>query len=142
MSIFLASIWPDVPPRSVATLRSHLLECACSPTTWLFRQADGSGCLCIRQDDMNHIDIQVLSSRLRQRRDAVWDDLDICPRTYPTEDLRLCTYKMWFARPAGCHARLTSRLAPFHALHAALTVLQNGLPQSVQGHWMPALCQD
>ena len=61
--------------------------------------------LCIRQDDMDHIDVQVLFSHLRQRRGAVWDNLDICPWTSPTEDLRLCTYKNWFARPAGRHDR-------------------------------------
>ena len=38
-------------------------------------------------------------------RDAVWDNLDICPWTSPTEDSCLCTYKNWFARPAGCHDR-------------------------------------
>ena len=42
---------------------------------------------------------------LRQRRDVVWDILDICSRTCPTEDLHLCTYKNWFARPAERHAR-------------------------------------
>ena len=31
--------------------------------------------------------------------------LDICPRTCPTEKSRLCTYKNWFARPAGRHSR-------------------------------------
>ena len=31
--------------------------------------------------------------------------LDICPRTCPTEDSRLCTYKDWFVRPAGRYAR-------------------------------------
>ena len=99
--------------------RSHLLEGACSLATWLFIQADGSGWassmslaimgpgydLCNRQDDMDHIDIQVLFSHLRQRRDAVWDNLNICPRTCPIEDSHLCTYKNWFARPAGRHAR-------------------------------------
>ena len=49
--------------------------------------------------------MQVLSSHLRQRRDVVWDNLDICPRTCPTKDSRLCTYKNWFARPADCYAR-------------------------------------
>ena len=53
---------------------------------------------------MDHIEIQGLSSNLSQRRDAVWDKLDICPRTWPTEDSRLCTYKNRFARPAACHA--------------------------------------
>ena len=35
---------------------------------------------------MVSIDVQVWSSHLRQRRDAIWDDLDICPRTCPTRD--------------------------------------------------------
>ena len=61
--------------------------------------------LCIRQDDMDQIDIQVLSSHLGQRRDAGWDNLDNCPRTCPTEDLCLCSCRVWFARPAGRHAR-------------------------------------
>ena len=37
----------------------------------------------IRQGAMDHVDVQVLSFHLRQRRGAVWDNLDIliCPRT-------------------------------------------------------------
>ena len=35
--------------------------------------------LCIRQDDIDHIDIQVLSSHLRWRRDAVWDTFALGP---------------------------------------------------------------
>ena len=54
---------------------------------------------------MNHADIQILSFHLRQSANAVWDHLDICPRTCPTEKSRLCTYKNWFGRSAGCHAR-------------------------------------
>ena len=45
--------------------------------------------LFIRQDNMDQINIQVLSSHLRQRRDAGWDNLDNCPRTCPSEDLCL-----------------------------------------------------
>ena len=58
---------------------------------------------------MDHVEVQVLSSHLRQHQNAVWDNLDNCPiglaRTCPTEASRLCTYKNWFARPADCHAR-------------------------------------
>ena len=61
--------------------------------------------LCIRQDDMYYIDIQVWSSNLRQRKDAVWDNLHTCLRTCHTKDSRLCTYKNWIARPPGRHAR-------------------------------------
>ena len=49
--------------------------------------------LCVRQDDMDHIDIQVSSYHLRQHRDAVWDHLDICARICPTENSRLYIYK-------------------------------------------------
>ena len=41
----------------------------------------------------------------RLHRDAVWDGLDICPRTCPSLNARLCTYAQWFARPLGRHAR-------------------------------------
>ena len=43
------------------------------------------------QGDMVHIDIQVLSAHLRQRKDAVWENLDNRPRTCPTRDSRMCT---------------------------------------------------
>ena len=103
---------------SRASLRSSQgkqLRCCCAEQTapdacaWdagMSRATSGTRYdLCIRQDDMDHVDIQALSSHLRQRRDTVWDNLDICPRTCPTEDSRLCTYKNWFARPADRHAR-------------------------------------
>ena len=31
----------------------------------------------------------------------LWEGVDICPRTCPSEDATLCTYVRWFARPAG-----------------------------------------
>ena len=54
---------------------------------------------------MVHTGIQVLSAHLRQRRDAVWENVDICPRTCPTRDSRMRTFKNWFARPADRNAR-------------------------------------
>ena len=59
----------------------------------------------IRCDDLDHIDMSALSLMLRQRRDAVWDGLDICPRTCPSFNAKLCTYATWFARPVEKHAR-------------------------------------
>ena len=32
---------------------------------------------------------------------AVWHDLDFCPRTCPSHKSRLCTYNAWFARLDG-----------------------------------------
>ena len=59
----------------------------------------------IRCDDLDHILISALSLMLAQGRDAVWDDLDICPRSCPSLNARLCTNAQWFARPLGRHAR-------------------------------------
>ena len=59
----------------------------------------------ISQGDMIHIDVHVLSAHLRQRRYAIWKNLDICPRTCPTRDSRMCTYEVWAARSADCNAR-------------------------------------
>ena len=46
-----------------------------------------------------------LRQHLAQQRDAVWDGLDTCPRTCPSQKARCCTYSRWFARPLGKHAR-------------------------------------
>ena len=72
----------------------------------MFKAIRGIGYqLTIRCDDLDQIDISALSLMLAQRRDAVWDGLDICPRTCPSLDAKLCTYKRWFVRPADKHAR-------------------------------------
>ena len=61
--------------------------------------------LSIRVDDMDAIDVIALRQHLAQQRDAVWDGLDTCPRTCPSEKARCCKYSRWFARPLGKHAR-------------------------------------
>ena len=61
--------------------------------------------LAIRLDDMDAIDITALRHFITQRRDAVWEGLDVCPRTCPSVGARLCTYAAWFARPPHKHAR-------------------------------------
>ena len=122
----------------MAAPRSHLLECACSPATYIYIEkmaldastwAKGVSSairrtryhLPISQGDMIHIDVQVLSEHLRQRRDAIWDNLDICPRTCPTRDSRMCTYKNWFARPADRNARsLLDLLLSMRCMHRFL----------------------
>ena len=43
--------------------------------------------------DMVHVDVQVLFSHLRHCKGAIWVNLDICPRTCPTRDSPMCTYK-------------------------------------------------
>ena len=72
----------------------------------MFKAIRGIGYqLNIRCDDLDHMDIPALSLLLRHRRDAVWDGLDICPRTCPSFNAKLCTYATWFARPVEKHAR-------------------------------------
>ena len=61
--------------------------------------------LSIRVDAMDAIDITALRQHVAQQRDAIWDGLDICPRTCPRENSRCCTYARWFARPPEKHAR-------------------------------------
>ena len=61
--------------------------------------------LTVRVDDVGIVDITALRALLTQRRDAVWQNLDICPKTCPTTGACRCTYFAWFARPPGRHAR-------------------------------------
>ena len=61
--------------------------------------------LAIRLDDMDAIDITALRHFITQRHDAVWEGLNLCPRTCPSVGARLCTYAAWFARPPHKHAR-------------------------------------
>ena len=77
----------------------------------------------IRQDDMDHIDIQALSSHLRQRMDAVWDNLDICPRSPPTKDSRLRTYNNFCAVELVCWACRSCRLQQKWLIQAATSPL-------------------
>ena len=82
---------------------------------------------------------------IRQRMNAVWDNLGICPKTGPdpTDDSRMSTYKYWFARPAGHHARshpdlplsmhCMQRLLVFR-MHPYGLRLAGRLPQAALGH--------
>ena len=89
-----ATFWNALAVLPPGSLYKQMALDACAWASSVSRAIRGPGYdLCIKQDDMDHIDIQVLSFHLRQCWDAVWDDLDICPRTCPTEDSRLCTYK-------------------------------------------------
>ena len=50
----------------------------------MFKAIRGIGYqLNIRCDDLDHIDISALSLMLKQRRDAVWDSLDILHKNMP-----------------------------------------------------------
>ena len=59
----------------------------------------------IRVNGLDIIDIAALKQHLTQQQDVIWDGLDVCPRTCPSQKARCCTYFRWFARPVDKHAR-------------------------------------
>ena len=59
----------------------------------------------IRVDDMDIVDITTSRQHITQQQDSVWDGLDVCPRTCPSQKARCCTYARWFVRPPDKHAR-------------------------------------
>lgn len=84
------------------------LRCHPACGTW----ADDARCVCSPGDPMQNSwkimqplaghHLAALSLMLAHRRDAVWDGLDVCPRTCICLSLNanLCTYETWFVRPA------------------------------------------
>ena len=40
-------------------------------------------------------------SRLAKRREQVWGDSHVSPRTAPSKRAKLCTYHHWFSRPSN-----------------------------------------
>ena len=89
---------------------------------------------------LHSIDIGQLQSLLRGTRQRIWDDLDICPRTAPSQGARKCTYAQWFRKPWAGASPLTlplthaamQRLLRFctgcHALHKNIGS-QSGVPR-------------
>ena len=65
------------------------------------------------------IDIGRLQALLTDGRQRVWDDLDICPRTAPSQGARKCTYERWFRKPSWAGASLLT----LPLTHAAILVL-------------------
>ena len=110
-----AGFWNSLASLPIGNVSRHVALDACSAAisqdhrNWahsMFKAIRGIGYqLNIRCDDLDHIDMSALSLMLTQRRDAVWDGLDICPRTCPSFNAKLCTYATWFARPVEQHAR-------------------------------------
>ena len=85
------------------------------------------------------MDVQVLSSHLRQRRNGVWDNLDKCPRTCPTGDLRLCSTKR---RVLGLQVTMLGHIWTWPSSCAGRAALHalGGLQQAAQGQLMLASC--
>ena len=40
-------------------------------------------------------------SRSAKRREQVWENLHVSPRTAPSKGAKLCTYHQWFGRPSN-----------------------------------------
>ena len=55
----------------------------------------------IRIDAMDILDVSRIQQLIDRQHQAVWQDLDYCPRTCPSTKSRLCTYQAWFARLSG-----------------------------------------
>ena len=53
---------------------------------------------------LQSINIGQLQSLLRGGRQRIWDDLDRCPRTAPSQGARTCTYARWFRKPSWAGA--------------------------------------
>ena len=59
----------------------------------------------IRCDTLTPVHVASVMLLLDAPDKQLWDSLDICPRTCPSENATLCTYARWFARPAGHQPR-------------------------------------
>ena len=53
----------------------------------------------IRFDTLVPVEIDGVMQLLDAQALQVWADIDICPRTCPSRNATLCTYRRWFARP-------------------------------------------
>ena len=88
---------------------------------------------------LQSIDIGQLQSLLRGGRERTWDDLDVCPRTAPSQGARKCTYAQWFRKPSRPGAFLLT-LPLAHAAMQRLLGLRtgcHGLSWITKGHWQP-----
>ena len=68
------------------------------------------------------MDIGRLQVLLRDGRQRVWDDLDVCPRTVPLQGARQCTYERWFRKPSWAAAAPTDITSHSRSYAAVLEV--------------------
>jgi hypothetical protein len=73
----------------------HVLDLVCMYSAWL------GWCDCAKAGKTGRSKVALRGGQ----QGIVWDNLDICPRTSPNKDSRLCTYRNGFHRPAGRHTR-------------------------------------
>ena len=84
---------------------------------------------------LHSIDVGQLQSLLRGGRERIWDDLDICPRTAPSQGARKCTYARWEEAILGWH--LPTNIAPHSRSHAAFVEVSYGVSWVTKGCWQP-----
>ena len=82
---------------------------------------------------MQEIDIGQLQGMLRNGRQHVWDGLDVCPRTAPSQGARVCTYGRWFRKPSWAGASLLRLPLTHTAMQRVLRFRTgcHGLPKDV-----------
>jgi hypothetical protein len=56
----------------------------------------------ISATDMVPLDVKRVCQLLDGQAAAMWEHLDVCPRTCPSSKARLCTYQAWCARLHSC----------------------------------------
>jgi hypothetical protein len=110
-----AKFWNNLACKPMGSIYKVIaLDCcsaavASSQHNWawsMFKAIRATGYeLSIRVDDMDVINVSALRQHIAQRRDSIWDGLDVCPRTCPSHKSRYCTYARWFARPHDAHTR-------------------------------------
>ena len=69
----------------------------------------------IRCDTLIPVDVANVMLLLDAPDRQLWEGVDICPRTGPSDDATLCTYVRWFARPAGLRQPSPLMMQPLSA---------------------------
>ena len=70
-------------------------------------------------------------SRSAKRREQVWEDLHVSPRTAPSKGAELCTYHHWFGRPSNL------RFEPYYDLPMDISKLRALLQFRLGSHTLP-----
>ena len=70
-------------------------------------------------------------SRAAKRRERVWENLHVSPRTGPSKGAKLCTYHHWFGRPSKW------RFEPYNELPMGISNLQAVVHLRLGSHTLP-----
>lgn len=74
----------------------------------------------LRCDRLDVVDVACVTELLRRQLARPFQDIDVCPRTCPSNRAMLCTYLRWFSRPAYASSVLPRRLSDIHVSASAL----------------------